>query len=101
MKQTIVGVWFPNSTDPLAVCDNPFPKDAKYKLQLAYTLPIPPKDLTGVENKYGGLVFNAQIGKYLHVEEWSRPDLAYMKNCLSSYIVGTNVPAFIGIKYGA
>ena len=59
------------------------------------------KDITGIDNKYGGLRFNAQIGKYAHVEIWSRPDLAYMKNRLSSYIIGNTVRVFIGPKCGA
>ena len=62
---------------------------------------IPTKYILSVEKKYGGLRFNAQIGKYPHVEIWSRPDLAYMKNRLSSYIVGNTVPVFIGPKCGA
>ena len=40
---------------------------------------ITSKDLPDVEKKYGGLIFNYQIGKYLHVEEWSRPNIFYTK----------------------
>ena len=43
---------------------------------------------------------NAQIGKYLHIEEWSRPDLPYMTSRLSGYNFGANVPEFIGIMRG-
>ena len=59
---------------------------------------IPPKEILSVENKYGGLRYNAHIRKYLHIEEWSRPDINYMKNCLYSYIVGTNVPETVVIN---
>ena len=101
IKQTIADVCLPNPTDTLGMCDTPFRTYFTYGKQLVETLPVPPKDITSVDNKYGGLRFNAQIGKYPHVEIWSRPDLAYMKNRLSSYIVGNTVPVFIGPKCGA
>ena len=79
IKKTIVDVWFSNPIDLLGVCNTPFQKWTTYEQELAETLPIPRKDLHGVKNKYGGLIFNAQIGKYLHVEEWSCTDIVYMK----------------------
>ena len=54
--------------------------------------------MSGVENKYGGLRLNAQIEKYLHIEEWSRPDISYMTNSLYSFIFCTNAPVFIDLK---
>ena len=56
------------------------------------------KDLPAVDNKYWVLRFNFQIGKYLHVEEFSCPDLSYMVNILSSYNVCTHLPVFVVLK---
>ena len=75
IKQTIVGVWFPNPDDKIRVSERPLQKYSIYELYLADTLPIQTDDTLNVENTYRGLTSNDQICKYLHVEEWSRPDL--------------------------
>ena len=56
--------------------DNPLQTDTTFERDIEETLSIPPKDIPGVENKYDGLIINDQIWKYLHIEEWSCPDLA-------------------------
>ena len=58
------------------MCDTTLQTDNTYEKDLGEILPINTKDLPGVENKYDGLRFNAQIGKYLHVEECSHPYIA-------------------------
>ena len=69
IKQTSVGVWLPKPTDPLGMRDTTFWTYTTYVQYLVDILAIPPKDIPGVDNKYVGLRFNAQIGKYPHVED--------------------------------
>ena len=59
IKQTIFDVWLPNPTDPIGMCDTTFWTYTTYRKYLVDTLSIPPKDIPGVGNKYGGLIFNA------------------------------------------
>ena len=68
IKQTIIAVWFPKPTDLLGVCDIPLQTNTTYEHDIKEALLVPPKNITLIEHKYGRLIFNAHIGKYLHVE---------------------------------
>ena len=58
-------------------------------------MPSLSQGIYSVENKYGGLRYNPKICKYIHVKEWSCMEIYYMKNILSSIIIGTSVTAFV------
>ena len=75
IKETMVDEWFPKPIDSIRICDTPFRTDNAHEKELAESLPIPPDKLGEVEKKCGGK-FSAHIGKFLHIEDWSRPDLS-------------------------
>lgn len=60
--------------------------------------PLQPEDLNQYEQKYHG-AYNHTIGKLLHIQQWSRPDLNYAISRLAVYAKNPTSMAFEALDY--
>lgn len=78
--------------------DNPIKAYPIHKYDLSQSLPLQPDDLHHYEQKYHG-AYNHTIGKLLHAQQWSRPDLNYAISRLAVYVKKPTSMAFEALDH--
>ena len=76
---------------------HPFQQYITFELTLAETLSDNPTELHIPEERYLGK-FSAHVRENIHIIQFTRPDIMYSVNRLSSHASATSSPAFQGIK---
>ena len=69
-----------------------------YEHDLSQSPPLSPTDLQHYETRYRG-AFNHTIGKLLHIQQWSRPDLNYAISRLAVYAKSPTPMAFEALEH--
>ena len=78
--------------------DTPIPANPTYEHTLANSLPLSPTELPAYEQKYHG-PYNTTIGKLLHIQQWSRPDLNYTISRLAVFLKAPTALAFEALDH--
>ena len=95
--KNILTDWFQNDTQ-YQKHDNPIKAHPTYEHELSQSPPLSPEDLTMYEQKYHG-AFNHTVGKLLHVQQWTRPDLNYAVSRLAVFTKSPTSMAFEALDY--
>jgi hypothetical protein len=74
----------------------PFRTDSQYEIDLAEQLPATKEELKELVEKYGA-EYRSILGDIMHVWVWSRLDIGYATQRLSSYTHASNAAAFAGV----
>ena len=78
--------------------DTPIKAQPTYEHDLAQCEPLQDTDLPHYESRYKG-PFNHTIGKLLHIQQWTRPDLNYAISRLAVYAKSPTHMAFQAIDH--
>ena len=89
--------WFNNDTD-IKRHDNPINAHPTYKYKLSESTPLSPEELEAYENTYHG-AYNQTIGKILHIQQWTRPDLNYAISRLAVFSKSPTAIAFQALDH--
>ncbi len=93
----ILSDWFPKDTN-IKQYDNPINVHPTYEYELSMSPPLSPEELKCYENKCHG-AYNQTIGKILHIQQWTRPDLNYAVSRLAVYSKSPTAMAFQALDY--
>ena len=76
------------------IIDTPIRADPTFKHDLANSIPLSPEELRHYEDCYKGL-YNVTIGKLLHIQQWTHPDLNYAISCPAVFL---KAPSGLALK---
>ena len=93
----ILSPWFDHGHHIKKV-NTPFPTDSQFEHDLSQSSPLVGSDLELYESRFHG-PFNHTIGKLLHIQQWTRPDINYAVTRLASFTKNPNKPAFIALEH--
>ena len=98
IKKNVIDTYFPlNGQEIIKSADTPFRTDTQYETDLAEQAPATIEERINYEKLHGG-PFNASMGKFNHIAQFSRFDIAYSNSRLAQYNIATNEAAFLGVK---
>ena len=95
--ENILEPWFKSNTN-IKIHDNPINAHPTYEYELSQSPPLSPDDLQCFELTYNG-AFNQTIGKLLHIQQWTRPDLNYAISRLAVFSKTPTAMAFQALNY--
>ncbi len=78
--------------------DNPMKAHPTYEYELSQSPPLSSKDLEAYEQKYHG-AYNHTIGKLLHIQQWTRPDLNFTISRLATFVKSPTSMAFEALDH--
>ena len=93
----ILAEWFKNNND-IQHHDNPIKAHPTYEYGLSQCPPLSTEELNHYETKYKG-AYNQTIGKLLHIQQWTRPDLNYAISRLAVYTKSPTSMSFQALDY--
>ncbi len=93
----ILATWFDNG-HPTRIVNSPFPTDSAFELALSQSPSLEGSELELYETRFHG-AFNHTVGKLLHVQQWTRPDINYAVIRLASFTRNPNKYAFLGLEH--
>ena len=99
IERKIIDKYFPPSKigdSTLKPVHTPYRTDSDFEHDLLEQLPATGDALSALEQRYGG-TYSSILGDIMHVDCWSRSDISYAVNRLSSYTHAPNAAAFAGL----
>ena len=84
IQYTILAQWFPNSSWKLNSAPTAFKAYITFEITLEETPLDTPAEFHLLEKRYLGIC-SAHIRTFLHIIQYTRPDLMYAFNCLYSH----------------
>ena len=93
----VISNWFQNRNNYTRQ-DTPIKAHPTYEYNLAKSPPLSADDLKKYEVEYKG-AFNHTIGKLLHIQQWSRPDLNFAISRLAVYAKSPTSMAFEALDH--
>ena len=97
IQTKILSTWF-NKGHKQQIRNTPFPIDSNFELDLSESPPLQGSELQLYEHRYHG-AFDHSIGKLLHIQQWTRPDINFAVARLACFARNPNKPAFIGLEH--
>ena len=94
----ILSEWYKDNNQHFKRHDNPINAHPTYEYNLSQSPPLQPDDLRQYEQKYHG-AYNHTIGKLLHIQQCSRPDLNYAISRMAVYAKTPTSMAFEALDY--
>ena len=95
--RNILSTYF-SPGDTVAVIDTPICAKPTYESELGNRPPIPLSELEEYERKYKG-PYNVTIGKLLHIQQWTRPDINYAISRLAVFLKAPTAMAFEALNH--
>ena len=93
----ILATWFP-TTSTVKHHDTPINAHPTYEYELAQCKPLTLNELKQYEEKYHG-AYNQTIGKLLHIQQWTRPDINYAISRLAVFSKSPTSMAFHALDH--
>ena len=93
----ILATWFDNGHHTRVV-NSPFPTDSTFEMDLSQSPPLEGSELESYETRFHG-AFNYIIGKLLHIQQWTQPDINYAVTRLASFTQNPNKQAFLALEH--
>ena len=97
IHKNVLSHYFPPGYNAKIV-DTPIRADPTYEYVLGNSLPLSSTDLPEYEHRYHG-PFNVTIGRLLHAQQWTRPDLNYAISRLAVFLKAPTALAFEALDH--
>ena len=95
-KNIISGYFDPGHSPKIT--NTPIRATSTYERDLANDVPLSPIELEQYEKRYRG-TYNVIIGKLLHVQQWTRPDLNYAISRLTVFLKAPTASSFEALHH--
>ena len=95
-KNILSGYFDPGQNQK--IIDTPIRANPTYERDLANHTPLSPTELQQYEKRYKG-AYNVTIGKLLHIQQWTRPDLNYAISRLAVFLKAPTASSFEALHH--
>ena len=80
------------------IVNTPFPTNSTFELDLSQSPHLDDSELEIYEKRFHG-PFNHTVGKLLHIQQWTRPDINFAVTRLATFTRCPTKPAFIALEH--